>query len=96
MTSARTLLNLTQGHSGADAYRQCAEEEPRLMRKRPGCAECPLRRGGEWEGGALQALQGEPEIAKLFANSFGCHVHGGPCSGARRIATAFAKQRSKS
>jgi hypothetical protein len=86
MIRARKIVSLVSGSAPARVWRDMIREERPVSGDPVGCATCPLRRGGEWEAGALAALAEDPGLRRGLPR-FGCHeVEGRPCAGARRVA----------
>lgn len=77
----RVLASLTSGDMASDLWLQALAQEPPVRGKAIGCADCPLRPGGEWEEGARRTAP-----LATMAGRWGCHDADRPCAGMIRLA----------
>lgn len=85
----RTMVIVTNGNLSAEAWLEAAIEEAPVRGLPRACADCPLRKAGEWEAGTTKALAAmTSEQRDLIEERWGCHTTNRPCAGMRRIAKA--------
>lgn len=89
MIKARVILRIMEGQVDGRTWNAAIDQEPPVKGapQRASCAKCPLRPGGDWEHGLLDAIRrGDVDVTRL-GKRWGCHKPGDrPCFGAQRIA----------
>jgi hypothetical protein len=89
MLKTRMLPILTCGKLTPAQWMQAVADESPVRGEPHGCADCPLRPGGEWEANTLEAVADMTDAQRArFAKRWGCHESARPCAGARRIVHA--------
>lgn len=82
----RALISLRSGRFDAKTWAAAALAEPTLKSVTPkACADCPLRKGGEWEAGAAAAIAEQSPAQRATMKRWGCHDNNGPCAGMQRL-----------
>lgn len=81
----RAIISITQGRVDIETWAKAAAEEPLIPDEQKACKECPLRKGGELEEGAKNALEQATDFHREMLMRWGCHQGSRPCAGMRRL-----------
>lgn len=82
----RALVSICKGDLDAQGWTAAARDEAPLRQRTPkACADCPLRKGGEWEAGAAAAIAEQSPTQRATMRRWGCHDNDGPCAGMQRL-----------
>lgn len=86
MLKIRRLIAMADGRVEPRVWLDALRQEPPVSGAPRACSGCPLRRGGEWEEGAREAMVAMTADQRgELSRQWGCHEVDRPCAGMTRL-----------